>query len=180
MLFAQIMKHSLFGTLQHRIERFGGIVVRVATGILSFPMMNPIVSRIQLSNCLIRVKLIGHQVSALIDKIDDRWHQINQLVAFNRYGPNRAIALYGYQDSLFLGSSTSFVFDAVLEAWLSANVFFIQFNNTAERWNQFRSRFHHLADAMTHLPGTFLGNADPLGQDYGGHTFARMGHIVHG
>lgn len=172
MLLTHIVKNSKFCALQICVKRFGSVVVRIATGIFSFTMIDPVVGSEHLTNSAIGLKLIGHKMRLPINKAFDVRQKIGQFVTINRYGPNRAVALNGNQNSLLLGSSASFVSNSLLVSRLTANVFFVKLNNTLQSWNKLRTRIHHLSDRMPEFPGAFLRNADPFPQENGGYSFA--------
>jgi hypothetical protein len=170
MLLAHIMENTQFCALQVRIKRFCCIVVRIATNKFLLAVIHPIMTSEHFTGLAIALKLIGHQVRSLINKTCDVRQKIGELVTFNRYSPNRAVAFNRNKHSLFFGSSTSFVFDPVLISRLAADIFFIQFNDALQRRNKLRSRVHHLPDCMTDFPGTFLRNTDPFAQKDGGYA----------
>jgi hypothetical protein len=172
MLPAHIMKYALFGAFQNRIKRLGGVVMRISTGKFLFSMINPIVGCKHFANFTIAMMLIRHQVRSLINPTPDGRQKIGQPITFNRNSPNRAVAFNRNQYSLLLSSPTAFMFNTVFISRLTADIFFVQLNDIVQRGNKLRSRVHHLSDRMTELPRTFLGDADPLGQKYGGYPLA--------
>ena len=105
----------------------------ISSNKLFLAVVNPIVSRIRLTDLLISPQLIGHQMRAAVHKLSDLRLQIGNLVAVHQSGPNRAVALNGNQHSLFLGPVTAFMLDAMLIARLTADILFIQLNDTAKR-----------------------------------------------
>jgi len=105
----------------------------ISSNKLFLAVVNPIVSRIRLTDLLISPQLIGHQMRAAVHKPSDLRLQIGNLVAVHQSGPNRAVALNGNQHSLFLGPVTAFMLDAILIARLTADILFIQLNDTAKR-----------------------------------------------
>ena len=179
MLLTHEMIYSVLCAFQNRIKRLGGVVVRIAASKLLIPMIDPVVSGKQLADFAVAVKLIGHKMCSLVHKVFNVWHQIIEAVTFNRNSPNRTVALNGDQDSLLLRSAPAFVLDTIFIPRLASDVLFIQFNNAAKRWNQFRARIHHLSYRMAKFPCTFLGDANPFGQKNRGHSFAGVGDVVH-
>ena len=180
MHLAHVVKYAKFGTLQDRAKRLGGVVVSIATRKFFFTMINPIVSSKHLASFAISVKLIRHQIRSLINKTFDVCQKVLQTVTFYRNSPNRAVALDRNQHSLFFCSAASFMYDTVLVPRLAAHIFFIQFNDTAQRWNKLRTRVHHLSYRMPQFPRAFLRNSNPLGQKNRGYTLAGIGDVVHG
>ena len=172
MLFAQIMKDAEFSALQDRIKRFGRIVVRIATNKFFLRVIDPVMTSIVLSNSAIGMELIRHQMRVFVNKLVDHWHKVFNPITWNWSRPNRAAALYRHQHSLLFGAATAFVFNTVLKAWLATEIFFIQFHNATKDSLQLRARVHHFANGMTQFPSTLLGDANPLGQEHRGDTFA--------
>jgi hypothetical protein len=180
MSLAHVVKYAKFGAFQDRVKRLGGIVVSIATRKFFFTMINPIVSSKHLASFAVSLKLIRHQMRSLINKTFDVWQKVLQTVTFYRNSPNRAVALDRNQHSLLFCSTASFMDDTVLVPRFAADIFFIQFNDTAQRRNKLRTRVHHLSYRMPQFPRAFLRNSNPLGQKNRGYTLAGIGDVVHG
>ena len=164
MLLAHIMENAQLRTFQVRIERFCRVVVRLASGKLLFRMVHRIMGGEQLACLAIALKFVGHQMCAPVHKTFDMGQKITKLVTIDRHSPNRTVALDRDKYSLLFSATASFVFHTMLVARFATDVLFIQFDNTLQRWNQFRSRLHHPSDGMAKFPGTFLRDADPFAQ----------------
>lgn len=180
MLLAHIVENTQSRTLQVRIERFCRVVVRFAPCELFLTVVHPIMGGEHFTRRAIALKLIGHQMRALVYKAFDVRQKVGELVTFHRHSPNRAVALNSDKHSLLLGSPASFMCYAVLVARLAADIFFVQFDNTLQRRNQFRSGIHHFSDGMTEFPGAFLRDTDPFAQINRGDSLARINDVVHG
>ena len=156
MLFAQIMKYTVFGPLKHRVERLGLVVVGIASRIFFGQMLYPLMRCIPSTNDLIGMQFIRFKVRALVNKSIYHWRQIHETIVGYRCRPYRAVAFNGHKHSLFFGTFAAFVYDTLLISWLAANIFFVKFDNATKRWNQFCSRVHHLSVGMAEFPFTFL------------------------
>jgi hypothetical protein len=165
------MKNAEFSALQDRIKRFGRIVVRIATNKFFLRVIDPVMTSIVLSNSAIDMELIRHQMRVFVHKLVDYRHKVFNAITWNRRRPNRAAALHRHQHSLLFGTSTAFVLNTMLKAWLAAEIFFIQLHYAAEGGLQLPARVHHFANGMTQFPSTLLGDANPLGQEHRGDAF---------
>ena len=85
---------------------------------------------------------------------------------------DRTVALNCYQHSLFFSTFSTFVNHTMLIPRFTANILFIQFNNTRQCRNKLRAGIHHFPHGMGHFPGTFLRDADPFAQNNRGDTLA--------
>lgn len=166
------MKHPLLSAFHNSAKGFGGIIMNIAARILFVTVVDPIMSGKLFANESIGTVFISDQIRILINKALNLRRKLSNFVAGYRHGPNRTVAFNGYQYSLLVGAFAAFVFNSWLITGFAANVFFIQFNHTAKRWNDLRTRVHHLAHRMAQFPGAFLRDANPFGQNYRGDAFA--------
>lgn len=143
-------------------------------------MVHRIMGGEQLTCCAIALKFVCHQMRTLVHKTFDVRQKISEFVTIHRHSPHRAVALDRDKHSLLFSATASLMFHAMLVARFTTDVLFIQFDNTLQRWNQLRSRVHHLSDGMTEFPGAFLRDADPFTQIDRGDPFARIDDVVHG
>lgn len=180
MLLAHIMENAQFRAFQVCIERFCRVVVYFAPGKLFFRMVHRIMGGEQFTCLAIALKFIGHQMCAFVHKTFDVGQKITKLVTIDRHSPHRAVALDRDKYSLLFSATAPLVFYAMFIAWFASDVLLIQFDNTSQRWNQFRSRIHHPSNSMAELPGAFLRDTDPFTQIDRGDPFARIDDVVHG
>ena len=180
MLLAHIMENAQLCAFQVRIERFCRVVVDLASGKLFFRMVYRIMGGEQFACLAIALKFVGHQMCAPVHKSFNLRQKITKLVTIDRHSPNRAVALDRDKYSLLFSSTAPLVFYAMFIARFASDVLFIQFDNTSQRWNQFRSRVHHPSNSMTELPSAFLRDANPFAQIDRGDPFARIDDVVHG
>jgi len=180
MLFTQIMKDALLCPFKHCVKRLSRIVVGIATRIFFTLMVYPLMRSILFADLLIGMQLVGFKMRTLIDEPVNHWRQTGDAVICNRSGPHRAVAFNGNKHSLFGGAFTAFMHNALLIAGFAANVFFVQFNNAAQRGYQFRSRVHHLPDGVAQFPGAFLRNTDQFAQIYRRDAFTGIDNQIHG
>jgi hypothetical protein len=173
------MKHALFGPLYNRTKRFSRVVVNITTGILFVAMIDRLVRSVLQSDTFVGSKLIGHQMGILVHKTVKRGYQLVNTIAFNLGGPYRTGSLDGDKNSLFFRALTSRVDDAFMITGLAANVFLIQFDNTAKRREQLIARVHHFTNCMADFPGTFLRNANPFTQTHRRDAFAGLNDQKH-
>ena len=179
MFLTQIMKHPLFGAFQNSAKRFSGIVMNIAARILFVAVVNPIMSGKLFTNKSIGAVFISNQRRPFIDKALYLRTKLSDFVTGYRYSPHRTVAFNGYQYSLLVGAFAAFVFNTFFIAMFAAKVFFIQFHNTMQWGLALSTWIHHFANGVTHFPGCFLCNTEPLAHKYRGYTFAGINHIVH-
>ncbi len=171
MFGAQIMKYPLFGAFQNSTKGLCGIVMNIASSVLFFAVVNPIMGGKLVANGTIRMVFISHQMRIFIDKSVHLRKKLGDLITGHRRGPNRAVAFNRHQYSLFVGAFAPFVGNPFFITRFAANVFFIQLDNTAKCRNDLISRVHHLTHRMAHFPGAFLRGANPFGQYNRGDAF---------
>ena len=162
MFFTHIVENPQFYTFQTRVEGLCRVIVCVASRKLFFSMIHPIVRSKCFTHCAIGLKLIGHQMRFLIHKASDVRQKICEFVTFYWYSPNWAIAFNRYKHSLLFSTPATLMFDSVLVSWFTTKIFLIQFDDTLQCWNQFRSRIHHFPNGMAKFPSAFLRDTHPL------------------
>ena len=150
------MEHTLFCTFKHCVKRLGGIVVGITARIFFALMIYPLMRSILFADQFIGMQLVGFKMRSFINKPIYHWRQVGNTIAIYRCSPHRAIAFNGNEHSLFGGAFASFVHNAFLISWFTANVLFVQFNNAAKSWYKFRARIRHMSNGMTQFPGTLL------------------------
>ena len=180
MLFAQIMKYTVFSPFKHCVKRFGCVVVNIATRIFFGQMLYPLVRSIPSTDDLVGLQLVRFKVRAFINKSINNWPQIQNTVVWYRCRPHRAVAFNGYQHSLFFGAFAAFVHDALLISRLATNIFFVKLDDATKRWNQFCAWVHHLSNSVAQLPGAFLRYAHQFAQVHRRYALAGVDNQIHG
>ena len=101
---------------------------------------------------------VAHQMSTFINELINNGLQRDYLFIFNRNSPHGALALNGYEYSLFARAFSAFVHDTWLGLWITTHICFIKLHNTLKQSGIRVFRVHHLPDNMAHTPSRWLSD----------------------
>jgi len=171
MFRAQIMKYPLLGAFQNSTKGLCGIVMNIAASVLFLAVVNPIMGSKLVANRSIRTVFISHHMRIFIDKSVHLRKKLRDFITGHRRGPDRAVAFNRHQYSLFVGAFAAFVGNSFFITRFTANVFFIQLDNTTKCRNDLICWIHHFTHRMAYFPGAFLGDSNPFSQNNRGYAF---------
>ena len=131
MRLAEIVKNALFGSFQYRPVRLGRVAVDLTTGIFTTAVVHVMMALIIFGDPAIRTMLVAHQMGLGAHKSVHHGLEYGNAVTFHRSGSNRSATLNSDEHSLFFSAPAAFVRFSIMWAGIAAQIFFVQFNDTA-------------------------------------------------